>query len=230
MVNQWSWSGRRLGGGRPASRLAKPGWLPVSPQCWPEPLTRRRAGWTVPIDKESRIRTETGTVGEVRRVLHHTGGFGVAAICFVSVGVLFLITILLSANSWQWWSARAVQGSELSGVVSYEAGGRSYSLDDPGSLRNGPRTVWVDPANPSSATLSVTVARISDTAITFGPVLIAVVLVVAGVVRSRRHARRIRAAEGDERAAFGTGLDPDAVRALLDERRRAEYRPPHRYN
>jgi hypothetical protein len=167
-----------------------------------------------------------GTLALVRRLVQALGGFAWAGICLALVSVLCFVAILTSANSWQWWSARSVEGSEVSGVVTYTVAGRSYSINDQGSTHSGTRTVWVDPSNPSNSTLSVMGAQISDTAITLTPLLIALTLLTAGVVRWRRHDRRIKAGQADERAAFGTGLDPVKVRALLDRRGRTEVPPP----
>jgi hypothetical protein len=137
--------------------------------------------------------------------------FGWAALAFVVVGLIFFGSILSSPGGWQWWDAAAVHGSEHRGVVFYSYRGTNYSVDDLQSVRTGPRTVWVDPSNPATAVLSVSTPRVSDTAITLGPLVLAGVFFGAGLIRSRRHQRQ-RAAIAQSGGSFGDGLDVGWVR------------------
>lgn len=134
------------------------------------------------------------------------------------VGTVFLVAILASPGSWQWWSAKQVPGTEQNGVVYYSYRGQHYSVDDVNSFRSGPRDVWLDPSNPSHAVVHVTVARVSDWAVTAGPYTMALVLLGAGFWRRRRirHDKAERAGERGE--GFGDGLDSDTVRRLIEER------------
>jgi hypothetical protein len=140
--------------------------------------------------------------------------FGWAALALAAVGLIFFGSILLSPGGWQWWEAAAVHGSEHRGVVFYSYRGANYSLDDLQSVRTGPRTVWVDPSNPATAVLSVSTPRVSDTAITLGPFVLAGVFFGAGLVRSRRHQRQ-RVAIERSGGSFGDGLDAGWVRERI---------------
>lgn len=140
----------------------------------------------------------------------------------MAVGVLFFGVTLASSGGWQWFAARPVPGQEVQGVVTYHVDGVAYSLDDINSFRTGPRTLYFDPSHPGRATVSVTVARASDWALTGGPVLIGAALVGRSFARRRRPRRVMDAgtlAAGGR--AFGFGIDPGTVERLL-----AGNRPP----
>lgn len=154
----------------------------------------------------------------MRRLFAGTGGFAVAAAGMAFVGTVFLIAILSSPGSWEWWSAKHVRGSEQNGVVYYSYRGQRYSIDDADSFRSGPRDVWLDASNPSDAVLHVTVAKASDWALTAGPYTVGLAFLGAGFWRRRRirHERAQRAAERED--GFGDGLDSGTVRRLIDKR------------
>jgi hypothetical protein len=164
-------------------------------------------------------------VGRVRRGIGAAGGLGWIGAAFVLVGALFLGTILASAHAWMWFGAKSVQATETQGVVRYVFKGQRYSIDDTASDRTGGRTVWLNPADPSQADLTVTVAEISDTALTAGPMIIGIILFSVGLMRARRYDRR-NDAEARTGVSFGTGLDPGVVHAILQQQRDAGRRRP----
>lgn len=153
----------------------------------------------------SRIRNLGSVVAE--------GGVpGAAALMLAAVATFFLVAILFSPNGWKWWGAASVSGHEQGGVASYEYHHQYYSFDDVGSERSGPLTVYVNPSQPGDATLSLTVAQASDSALTGGLYLAAVAF---GVVAWRRRARR--PAPGKP-PGFGEGIDSETVRRILAQR------------
>jgi hypothetical protein len=160
----------------------------------------------------------------LRRVFEGTGGLSVVAAAMVFVGTVFLLAILISPGSWEWWSGKQVMGNEQNGVVYYSYQGRNYSLDDVNSFRTGPRPVWFDPSNPSNAVLTVAVARVSDTALTAGPYALALVFLAAGFRRRRRNRRRQQDPSFDPFIAYGEGIDQVTIDRILSEKRAREQR------
>jgi hypothetical protein len=156
--------------------------------------------------------------GRVRRRFEGTGGLAWAALAAAFVGTVFLIAVLASPGSWEWTGSKQVAGTEQNGVVYYTYSGHHYSTDDVNSFRTGPRTVWVDPSNPSNAVLHVTVAQASDWAVTAGPYTACVVLLIAGFWRRRRILRERRERAANPFIAFGDGIDDDTIRSLLAKR------------
>jgi hypothetical protein len=140
------------------------------------------------------------------------------AVVFALVGVAFLGSVLLSPGGWQWWlDAKAVHGTERDGIVFYSYGGTSYTVDDVGSSRNGPRTVYVIPSEPSNAALEEAPTQFLDWGMTAVPLVLAAGLVVVGLAKKRTADReRRRQAPG----AFGAGLGRGTLDRLLEEQRR----------
>lgn len=162
----------------------------------------------------------------LRRLFEGTGGLSVAAAGLALVGTFFLIVILISPGSWEWWSGKEVLGSEQNGVVYYSHQGQNYSFDDVNSFRTGPRHIWFDPSNPSKAVLSVTVPQVSDTVLTAGPYLAALMFLAAGFRRRRLNRRRRDDPSFDPFFAYGEGLDPVTVRRMLEDKRLKEQQGP----
>jgi hypothetical protein len=160
-----------------------------------------------------------GSAGAVRSLFRGTGPFSWIAIGFVIVGILFLASILLTPGAWQWWmTAKAVHGSEQNGIVYYTYHGRKYTVDDVGSVRSGPRTVYVNPSKPADAEVTVTGTRILDWTVTGGPLLVAAGFLTWGFTHKNRNRRR-RAAASSHGSSYGSGLDRDAVRQLLAQQK-----------
>ena len=162
--------------------------------------------------------------GGVRRMFEGTGGWTVAASAMVFLGTVFVVAILASPGAWQWWNGTQVLGNEQNGVVYYSYQGHDYSFDDVNSFRSGPRTVWIDPSNPSKAVVSVTVAQVSDTVLTAGPYLAATLLLAAGFWRRHRNRRRRLDPTFDPFIAYGEGIDQVTIDRMLADKRAREHR------
>ena len=155
----------------------------------------------------------------VRHLFEGTGAFPWIGLGFVVLSVLFVASILLSPDGWQWWlTAKTVHGSEQDGLVYYTYGGSNYAVSDPNSLRTGSRTVYVISSNPSAGALS-DAGTILDWTVTAGPVVVAAGFVAWGFRRrsqiNRRHAARQNGVEGTS----GGGLDSETVRRLIAEQK-----------
>ena len=137
-------------------------------------------------------------------------GFAIASFL---IGALFL-AIGWGDQSNVLWTGRAVHAQERDGVVYYVVNGETYTVDDPGSHRNGSTTVYLNPDTPSNAVLDSTVDRLLDVVTIGVPFATAPVLIVVGSLRQRRRRRR-RAGESS-----GHGLDSDVVRQLRERRDR----------
>jgi hypothetical protein len=151
----------------------------------------------------------------LKSVVLDGGLFSGGALIAGVVASLFLISVLISPNGWQWWNAVSVHGAERNGVVTYSYRGQTYSIDDVNSTSSEPRTVYLDPSNPSGAVLSIEVAQVSYTAVVGALYLVFVVFVVIVILR---HRRRIRRDDDLHREGFGGGIDPETVQRILTAR------------
>ena len=143
------------------------------------------------------------------------GLFMLGAVIAGAVASLFLVAVLVSPSGWKWWNARTVHGTELGGVVTYSYGGQTYTLDDVGSTGSGPKIVYVNPANPSSAALTIEVAQVSDTAVVGGLYGVCAVFIIVVI---RRHVKRVRRESDLTREPYGDGIDPETVQRILSAR------------
>lgn len=128
------------------------------------------------------------------------------------IATVFLVAILLSPNGWKWWASVSVHGAEQGGVVSYSYRGQTYSLDDLNSTANGSRIVYLNPAHPNQAALSIQVTQISDSVVTGGPYLVCVCF---GVVAFRRHRTTVRRNASPDPDRFGDGIDSGTIRRIV---------------
>jgi hypothetical protein len=163
------------------------------------------------------------TLDPLKRLFWGTGGLPWAGFVFAVVGVVFLILILLSPDGWQWWmDVKTVHAQEQNGIVSYSYRGHDYTIDDIGSLRSGPRVVYLIPSDPADGALKTRFNRTFDWSITAGPLLIAVVFVSAGFVHKGLNRRRLDAARSSSEGSYGLGLDEDTIRRLLAQQKKEE--------
>ncbi len=88
------------------------------------------------------------------------------------------------------WTGHQVVGTEQGGIVSYRWHGQSYSLDAPGYGSSKAVSVYLDPGNPSNAKIDNVADRVGSALLIGGPVAVGVVLLVAGLSRKHRWARR----------------------------------------
>lgn len=164
---------------------------------------------------------------KAKRPFWGTGGLPWVGCAIILVGAVFFASILMSPGEWGWWMhAKAVRGYEQGGLVIYTVGGRNYSVDDPRSMRSGPRTVYIVPSDPSDGSLAGRATQLTDWATTVGPGVLGAICVGLGFVHKRRSAsRNVRATA----SSFGDGLDSAHIRQLLEYQRRdsqSAVRPP----
>lgn len=143
------------------------------------------------------------------------GLFSGGALIAGAVATIFLVAVLVSPGGWKWWNATSVHGDEQGGVVTYAYRGQTYSIDDVRSMASGPRTVYLDPSNPSDGALSIEVAQVSDSVVVGGLYLVFAVFVAIVVWR---HRARVRRDDDLHRDRFGDGIDPETVQRILAAR------------
>lgn len=145
--------------------------------------------------------------------------------CFAFVGTFFLILVLANTSGLL-WTGHEVHASERGGIVYYTYRGASYSTNDPGSYRTGPRTVWIDPGKPSRVAFDGWVPRVSESLVVGGPYLASVAFGAGALVRKRRYVRTRQRVESQAAETFGDGLDRDTVERLLARQRADSHRGP----
>jgi hypothetical protein len=149
-------------------------------------------------------------------------------------GVLLFVGILaflaeLQTPSFVQWTGIEVHGDTYGGVTTYSYRGASYSIDNlavsADDERHLPTTVWLSrwhPTDPDRAFIESGLERWTDFAFVAGWFFAAVLVLLIG--RVRLLVRRRRRNTDMLQRTFGTGLDPELVQRLLDERRQ----PPRR--
>jgi hypothetical protein len=113
--------------------------------------------------------------------------------------------------------AKAVQGHEQDGIVSYSFAGQTWTIDDSGSAsRTQPRTVYVIAADPAHGELTNTSTVILDWSATCGPVAVGAGLLALGFRRRSRVRRRQLSADPTS-AGFGQGIPSEVIRKITSE-------------
>jgi hypothetical protein len=136
-------------------------------------------------------------------------------VLLVLIGSVILRSSLTGDSGLQWTGTK-VQGVERGGIVYYSYGGQSYSLDH--TSRFASDTVAFDPKDPAdTAILIYPLDRDLEVAAVLACYLAAIALAGYGVVRSRR--RTADPLAGRSAGSYGTGLDPEVVRRLIEKRR-----------
>ena len=115
----------------------------------------------------------------------------IAAIVLVVVGLLFLGMEAQSPTR-IYWTGEQVQGTEDGGLVYYRVAGEQYTVDDTsGSRADGAHvTVFVDRGDPTQALLDRPVRWVDAGAVVVWFVGAGVLVLVAGLRRSRNAERR----------------------------------------
>ncbi len=124
------------------------------------------------------------------------------------------------------WTGHHTVGTQQNGLVLFRWQGRTYSVDVPGYGSARSVSVYFDPANPTQAMAENLPARLFTGGLVGVPVAGAVIVLLIGVTRKRRWARRDRRADGPR---FGTGLDPEFVAQQLQQQRGGQPPSSHRY-
>ena len=162
----------------------------------------------------------------VHRWFEDMGVFFAGAAALLVLGSLFLFAAVQSPSMLQ-WTGTPVKAVENGGIAYYSFQGQSYTLDVTSPLMQT-GTVYLDPADPSTAMFSNPLTRWTDIATIGGPYAAAGLLL--GVGFARRSRRRRRQDHGDD-LPFGTGLDVKALSQLRDRQRDVGVhgrRPPQR--
>ena len=152
----------------------------------------------------------------------------VASACVLLVFGIFALLLELQSASFVQWDGIKVRGDTYGGVTTYRYHGVNYSIDNPAisasDHRHRPTTVWLprdDPGNSDRAFIESAWDRWTDFVFLTMWFIGAFVVLAIGVIRKLVRRRR-RDAMVEQR--FGTGLDPEVVERMLEERRAAPRR------
>jgi hypothetical protein len=149
----------------------------------------------------------------LRRFFEGTGPFPAIALALAALGTMFLVLTLDSIGGLV-WTGTAVHGTEQNGLVLYRYHGATYSVDDSGSTRSGPRVVYIDPSNPRRAVLNTPASEALQIVVVGVPYALALGFAMYSVRRKWRYSRRYRSVSTTDPDTYGYGLDPEAINRL----------------
>ena len=140
-----------------------------------------------------------------------------------SVGLaaaLFVFALLYVALDFQspeivLWTGHHVVAIEQQGLATFRWQGQAYTVDVPGFGSGNKVDIYFSPGDPSGAMADNVPDRVFAGLLVGGPVIAGVAVLVAGLTRKRRWARRQRR----QAASYGDGLDPDFVARQLKAHR-----------
>jgi hypothetical protein len=138
---------------------------------------------------------------------------GLAAALFV-FALLFALLDLQSPES-VLWTGHHVVATEQHGLATFRWQGQAYTVDVPGFGSGNAVDIYFNPGDPSAAMADNVPDRVFAGLFVGVPVLVGVGLLLAGLTRKRRWARR----QSRKAASYGSGLDPDFVDRQLGARR-----------
>ncbi len=138
---------------------------------------------------------------------------GLAAALFV-FALLFVLLDLQAPES-VLWTGHHVVATEQHGLATFRWQGQSYTVDVPGFGSGNPVDIYFNPADPTGAMADSVPDRVFAGLFVGVPVIIGVGVLLAGLTRKRRWARR----QSRKSASYGSGLDPDFVARQLEARR-----------
>ncbi len=132
---------------------------------------------------------------------------------------LFAFALLFLALEFQTpdivlWTGHHVLGTEQGGLVTFRWHGQLYTVDTSGDGSAKGVGVYFNPGDPSAAMVNNVPDRLLAGLLFGVPVLGGVAVLLAGLTRKRRWARRQRRTA----ASYGTGLDQDFVARQLKQR------------
>lgn len=157
----------------------------------------------------------------IRSMFDGAGLFIGLAIAMFIFALLAVVLVLESPDAVRWTGQRVV-GYEIGGIVSYRWQGQTYSLDAPGYGSAKAISVYLDPADPSNAMIDNPISRTAEASLVVVPLAGGVVLLVAGLTRRWRWARRQRRTAN----AAGHGQHQDWVARQLRELRHGQRNIP----
>jgi hypothetical protein len=140
-----------------------------------------------------------------------------------SVGLaaaLFVLALLFLALEFQspeivLWTGHHVVAAEQGGLATFRWHGQAYTVAMPGYGSAKEVDVYFNPGDPSHAMADNVPDRVFAGLSVGGPVVVAAALLLVGLTRKRRWARR----QSRGAASYGSGLDPDFVTRQLRQRR-----------
>jgi hypothetical protein len=162
------------------------------------------------------LRPDTGLVrGRLGAVLDGAGwSVGLAAALFVFA--LLYVVLDLQSPEIVLWTGHHVVATEQQGLATFRWQGQAYTVDVPGFGSGNKVDIYFSPGDPSGAMADNVPDRVFAGLLVGGPVIAGVAVLVAGLTRKRRWARRQRR----QAASYGDGLDPDFVARQLKAYRR----------
>ena len=125
----------------------------------------------------------------LRQWFEDTGAFTGFAVALLVFGSLFVLAEIQSPSMLQ-WNGTGVHASESGGIAFYSFKGQTYTLDVPTPSAFS-STVYIDPADPSTAMFSNTLTRLTEASTVAGPYALAALLLALGFARRSRR-RRLR--------------------------------------
>ena len=126
---------------------------------------------------------------QVRRWFDGTGWFVALAVALFAFALLAVYLELQSPDHLLWTGHR-VTGTEQRGIYYYQWDGQSYSIDAKDYGSSKAVSIYLDPGNPSDAMTDNVADRVASASVIGGPVAVGVVLLVVGLTRKHRWARR----------------------------------------
>lgn len=173
------------------------------------------------------IPVHTGRMSKLRRVLGGAGYLGVLGGIFCLVGLLMLVTIIMTPDGWAWWmDVHSVQGRQIDGLVYYSVDGVNYTVNDPQVPPGGrpqQTTVYYVSSQPSDGSLNNTGTQLVDWGSTAGPGAAGLILLATGLVRSWR-GRRPAGSHGAQES-FGHGIPSETIKAIMDRNKGGRGQP-----
>ena len=152
--------------------------------------------------------------GRLGAVLDGAGwSVGLAAALFVFA--LLYVVLDLQSPEIVLWTGHHVVATEQQGLATFRWQGQAYTVDVPGFGSGNKVDIYFSPGDPSGAMADNVPDRVFAGLLVGGPVIAGVAVLVAGLTRKRRWARRQRR----QAASYGDGLDPDFVARQLKAHR-----------
>lgn len=159
-------------------------------------------------------------MARVRALLDGAGWSVGLAAALLLLTLLAALVVNQSPQALLWTGHHAV-GTEQNGLVLFRWQSHTYSVAVNGYGSAKSVSVYFDPADPTQAVADNLPDRLFSAGLVGVPLLAAALVLLIGLTRKWRWARRDRHVAGPR---FGAGLDPEFVARQLQERRSG--RPP----
>jgi len=154
----------------------------------------------------------------VRQWFEDTGLFTAFAVVLLVLGSLFVLAEIQSPSMLQ-WTGTGVHASQSGGIAFYSFHGQTYTLDVP-TPQSFSSTIYIDPADPSTAMFGTTLARWTEAGTVAGPYAGSLLLLALGFARrAQRRRRRLKS------RASGLHAVPDSITRQRGRRAAAQDRP-----